>query len=205
MCDTVAGMRLVWGLVGILGLAGCGGGDDEDGQAGSSAVGGSAGDGAPSTEEPSSGGADAGGTGGEGGGIPEAGAQCNGREGSCAGTPYGVCTNVRQGPGRCVDWSTVGASPCVGAQDCDGVFPKASFTTGEGTGQAACVTAEGVLQFGGLIAPDEPQPGFCFAFEGFIDESGEASCDPDPCGAEGFCSWLVNNRGMALVECMWPI
>ena len=201
----------VWGLLGIWGLAACGGAgettsDHDDGQSGgSSAVGGSAGDGQPSTGGASTSGASGGGTSAGDGGSSGTGAQCTGREDSCAGTPYGVCTNVRQAPGTCVDWSTVGASPCVGAQDCDGVFPKASFTTGEGTGQAACVTAEGVLQFGGLIAPDEPQPGFCFAFEDFIDESGEASCDPDPCGAEGFCSWLVNNRGMALVECVWPI
>jgi hypothetical protein len=47
-------------------------------------------------------------------------------------------------------------------------------------------------------------PGYCAAVESYTDSSGAATCTPNPCGANGYCSYLHAPAG-AIVSCMWPI
>jgi len=132
-----------------------------------------------------------------GGGGSKSG--CTGQQAVCPGQPYAACVNVQNAPGECVDWSMVGASPCsTGPSDCPATRPSASFPGG-GSSSAVCVK-ETDIQFGAGAA----SPGYCAAIAAYTDSSGAATCTPNPCGTDGYCSFVHSAAG-AVVSCIWPI
>lgn len=147
------------------------------------------------------------GTGGEStgtGGGNSNGPSCTGQTGSCSSVDYGMCVEVRSAPGHCVDWSTTGATPCVGVEDCPTDLPSGTFATGTPDDAGSlCVAQDGTLQVGGVLAPDNPQPGFCAAFQVLTDPSKQASCETTDCGT-GYCSHITNDIH-SVVTCTWPL
>jgi hypothetical protein len=140
---------------------------------------------------------------GDGGGpVPDAGnVTCTGQQAVCAGHPFAACVEVQQALGRCVDWSMVGASSCPnGPADCTATLPSASFPASAGSSTSAVCVKETSIQFSTGAAT----PGYCAAVESYTDSSGAATCTPNPCGANGYCSYLHAPAG-AIVSCMWPI
>ena len=130
------------------------------------------------------------------------GASCTGQEAVCPGHPYAVCVEVQQGPGRCLDWTMVGATACsIGPEDCPTTLPAASFPSASAsTASAVCVKTSEVLFSTGTASP-----GYCAAYEAYTDSTGTATCTPNPCGASGYCSYVHTTAGTAVVSCMWPI
>jgi hypothetical protein len=129
------------------------------------------------------------------------GVTCTGQQAVCPGHPYAACVEVQQSPGRCVDWSMVGASACsTGPQECPATRPSASFPgAAAGPSSAVCVK-ETDLQFSKGAA----SPGYCAAIQTYMDPSGAATCKPNPCGAGGYCSFVHTSTG-SVVSCMWAI
>lgn len=102
----------------------------------------------------------------------------------------------------CVDWSRLGATACPhGLSDCPTTLPSASFPSGQvGSTAAVCVTATDIA----FASLSDAGSGYCAAFESASDPSGTLTCTPNPCGAGGYCSYIVTGAG-ALVECLWPL
>jgi hypothetical protein len=128
---------------------------------------------------------------------------CTGQQTVCPTVPYGLCVEVQQGLGHCVDWRYVGASPCTsGPADCHASLPTGSFTGSPSNSFALCIKA---------TAADLPTSlpsagaGTCAAQQAAIDPTGQSTCTPNPCGANGYCSYIVNQVGSSVVTCAWPI
>jgi hypothetical protein len=130
-------------------------------------------------------------------------ATCNGQQTVCPDLPYGLCVEVQQGLGHCVDWRFVGASLCMnGPADCPPSLPTGSFAGAPGNAFALCIKAtEAELP----TSTSSAGSGYCAAEQSAIDLTGQSTCTPNPCGASGFCSYVVNQSGAAVVSCTWPI
>ena len=139
---------------------------------------------------------------GGGNGLPTSGPRCTGASATeCASVPYGACVAVQQAPGFCVDWSTLGATPCPhGPSDCPAALPAPDvFATGTPGTDVACVTTSG-LEFG-----DGKDAGYCASFAYARVPGGVVRCNPNPCRRGGYCSGIVNANGEAVMECLDPI
>lgn len=147
------------------------------------------------------------GCGGSGAKKTDGGAQggdggCNGTAESCAHVPYGFCL-VRNAPGVCIDWSTVGATPCTSGPA--GCPPRPASSLG-GTVLTICVAADGSVQTLASDAGTNPQnPSYCAAIETSFTPGGTSACNPNPCLGGGFCSWLINGLGELVTSCIRPL
>src|SRR4051812_27311311 len=132
----------------------------------------------------------------------DGGTSCTGQEAVCPGHPYGVCVEVQQSLGHCLDWTTVGATACsTGPEDCPTNLPAATFSsTTAAMASAVCVKASEVLFSTGTASP-----GYCAAYASYIDPTGASTCTPNPCGANGYCSFVHATAGNAVVSCLWPL
>src|SRR3954447_2703256 len=94
------------------------------------------------------------------------GNSCTGQEAVCAGHPYGVCVEVQQSPGYCLDWTMLGATACsTGPEDCPASLPSASFPGAPaGSAVAVCVKASEVVFSTGTASP-----GYCAAYQAYND------------------------------------
>jgi hypothetical protein len=126
----------------------------------------------------------------------------------CAGFAYTFCVDVDGDPGRCVDWSRQGATPCAaGPMDCPTTLPKGSFPKGDPSIPIRLCVARDKLQKPdpGPFADAGPgEPGYCAAFQSSYDPAGQASCTPNPCGPTGHCSLIQLPNGN-VAECIWPL
>jgi hypothetical protein len=133
------------------------------------------------------------------------GESCTGVMPECQSMHYGTCVEIRRAPGHCVDWSTVAATRCARASDCPAALPSGSFgTLTAGSSTALCIAQDGAWSLGSA-GDAGAATGYCAAFRTGSDPTGAATCSPDPCGPGGYCSYLRNGMGAAIVECMWPI
>ena len=127
---------------------------------------------------------------------------CNGDTEVCQSMPYGNCVEIRQAPGHCVDWSHAGATSCVSPNDCPSSLPSGSYGPSM---QAEPSRAYCIGQGGWLDGTEDSSTGFCSAHQDAQDATGAGTCSPNPCGPNGFCSYIVNAYGTALVWCDWPV
>lgn len=129
-------------------------------------------------------------------------------------SPYSVCVDVANGQGHCVDWRTVGATPCPsGPSDCPTPSARIVFDSGEQWLASAVCIAKDELQsdhHGAVMLSDGAaetyRSGYCAGYQGALDFAHEFDCSNEPCGSAGHCGITFNTNANAnTVECLWPL
>jgi hypothetical protein len=127
----------------------------------------------------------------------------------CPNYAYTLCVDVQNGPGKCIDWSRIGATPCpAGPDDCPTTLPNVSFPGGIGsTPIAICVSKDKEQYSGAPRGPDAGplEPGFCAAFQAALVTADAGTCSPSPCGDGGHCSLVTAGNSGVIVECLWRL
>ena len=117
--------------------------------------------------------------------------------------PYGFCL-VRNAPGVCIDWSTVGATPCTSGPA--GCPPRpVSFFAGVNGAYDLRGRRRQRADARERRGDGPSNPSYCAAIETSFTPGGTSACDPNPCLGGGFCSWLINGLGELVTSCIRPL
>jgi hypothetical protein len=133
------------------------------------------------------------------------GVSCNGADQNCQSVPYGACVGVQQAAGYCIDMSHIGATPCSSPSDCPSPLPSGTYAGAmAGPTNALCIARDGTWLTASTADAGATPGGYCAAIQ-TANSAGAANCTPNPCGTNGYCSYIRTATGTTVVECFWPI